>query len=110
MTEIEIVSEKPLTLPEVKEMIVEVKKNGELGFRANKTIEYTELFVKQKPSETAEMKKKIEELNIMRLKDKVITKIVDLMPADAESLKMILTTENITIKQEDLGKILECLK
>ena len=110
MAEIEIVSEKPLTLPEVKEMIVEVKKNGELGFRANKTIEYTELFVKQKPSETAEMKKKIEELNIMRLKDKVITKIVDLMPADAESLKMILTTENITIKQEDLGKILECLK
>src|SRR3989344_2855342 len=110
MTEIEIVSEKPLTLPEVKEMIVEVKKNGELGFRANKTIEYTELFVKQKPSETAEMKKKIEELNIMRLKDKVITKIVDLMPADAESLKMILATENITVKQEDLVKILECLK
>ena len=110
MTEIEIVGEKPLTLPEVKEMLAEIKKNAELGFRANKTTDYTELFVKQKPSEAAEVKKKIEELNIMRLKEKVIAKIIDLTPTDAESLKMILATENITVKQEDLGKILECLK
>lgn len=110
MTEIEIVSEKPLILPEVKEMLAEIKKNAELGFRANKTTEYTELFVKQKPSEAADIKKKLEELNIMRLKDKVIAKIIDLAPTDAESLKMILATENITVKQEDLGKILECLK
>lgn len=110
MTEIEISNEKPLTLSEVKEMLASIKKNTELGFRANKTTEYTELFVKQKPTEITEVKKKIEELNIMRLKDKVIAKIVDLAPADAESLKMILATENITVKQEDLGKILECLK
>lgn len=110
MAEIEIVNEKPLTLPEVKEMLINIKKNVELGFRANKTMDYVELFVKQKPSEAAEVKKKVEELNIMRLKDKVITKIIDLQPTDAESLKMILATENITVKQEDLGKILECLK
>lgn len=109
MTEIEIINEKPLTLGEVKQMVTEIKKNAELGFRANKTMEYVEIFVKQKPSEIAEVKKKIEELNIIRLKEKVIAKIIDLAPTDAESLKMILATENITAKQEDLGKILECL-
>ncbi len=110
MAEIEITNEKSLTLTEVKEMLVGIKKNTELGFRANKSMDYVELFAKQKPSEAAEVKKKLEELNIMRLKDKVIAKIVDLQPTDAESLKMILATENITVKQEDLGKILECLK
>ncbi|MBI1973108.1 hypothetical protein HYS50_03820 [Candidatus Woesearchaeota archaeon] len=110
MTEIEIISEKSLTLGEVKDMVAEIKKNTELGFRANKTMEYVELFAKQKSSEITEMKKKIEELNIIRLKEKVIAKIIDLQPTDTESLKMVLTTENITVKQEDLGKILECLK
>ena len=109
MGEIEIISERPLILPEVKEMLTEVKKNIEFGFRANKTMEYVGLFAKQKSSEATEVKKKIEELNIMRLKDKVIAKVIDLQPDDAESLKMILATENITVKQEDLGKILECL-
>lgn len=109
MGEIEVISERPLTLPEVKEMLTEIKASVELGFRANKSMEYVEIFVKQKPKEAAEIKKKLEELNIMRLKDKVIAKIIDIQPTDAESLKMLLATENITVKQEDVGKILECL-
>lgn len=110
MSEIEILTEKPLLLSEVKKKLEEIKKNTELGFRATKTMDYTEVFSKLKTSETEKMKKKMEELNIMRLKDKVITKIIDLEPNDNESLKMILATENITVKQEDLGKILECLQ
>ena len=49
-------------------------------------------------------------LNISRLKDKHINKIVDLLPNDVDDLKSILSGENLTLKQEDLTKIVETIK
>jgi len=37
-------------------------------------------------------------------------KIIDLCPKDLDSLKVILTGENITLKQEDMEKIIEVIK
>lgn len=110
MSEIEAISERPLTMVEVKEMLAEIKKKAELGFRANKTNEYVGFFAKKKGKEVEDIKKKMEELNIMRLKPKTIAKLIDIEPADAEGVKAILAAENTTVKQEDVGKILECLQ
>lgn len=110
MGEIEILNERPLTIAEVKGMLAEIKKNVELGFRANKTTEYGEIFTKRKPKEVEEIRKKLEELNILRLRDKAMTKLIDLNPSDQESAKAILAAESIVVKQEELSKILECLK
>ncbi len=105
MGEIKVIDEKPLTLPEVKQIIE--KKEGE---KIKKTLDYINKFTKLKPKEVVELKEKINKLGITRLKDKTIAKIIDLMPKDIESLRMILSQENLTVKVEDLQKILECLK
>ena len=105
MSEIKILKEEPLTFPEVK-AILEKRE----GTRIKKTKDYINRFTKLTTKQVQELKDKINKLGITRLKDKTTAKIIDLQPKDSDSLKMILSQENLTVKQEDLQKILECLK
>ncbi len=111
MTNLELMSEAPLTMAELKEKLEEVKKRDEeLNEKAQKTHDYLSKFVHIKSKEALKLKGSLTDLNIPRLKEKNIVKIIDIMPKDIESLKLIVSTENLTIKQEDLQKILETLK
>ena len=57
-----------------------------------------------------ELRSKLEKASIARLKDKHITKIIEIKPKDIESIKVLFASETIPLKQEELQKILECLK
>ncbi|RME55296.1 hypothetical protein D6777_01015 [Candidatus Woesearchaeota archaeon] len=110
MPDYEIVNEKPVTLVEVKELLKTVeKRDTELTFRANKTKEYLGSFTDKKLKDVKELYQKIQELNIPRLKDRHIVKIIDIHPVDMDSLKAVLSAETITLKEEDLKKILAIL-
>ena len=111
MAEIEIISEHPLTLQEVRERLETMKKRDkELHFRANKVIEYLDAFAGKKQKDITAKKKALIELSIGRLRDRHIAKILDIMPEDLDSLKAILAGENVTLKQDDLKKILETVQ
>ncbi len=110
MAEIEMLEEAPLTLVEVREKLENMKKGQDLSFRGNRTHGYVTKFAKGKQAEVEEMKKKLKALDIVRLKDRHIAKIIDICPEDPETLKAILSGESITVKQEDLQKVLECVK
>ncbi|MEK6861931.1 MAG: hypothetical protein AABY07_08245 [Nanoarchaeota archaeon] len=110
MAEIEIIEETPLTMSELKERLETIKKSQELVFRSNKTLEYLNAFTKINTKQAKEIKEKLKSLDIIRLKDKHIAKIIDLVPKDTETLKTILAQDNITVKTEDIEKILACLK
>lgn len=111
MTNLKIINETPINSLELKEKLNAIKKRDkEIGNRATKTMEYLNTFVSLKSKDAEEIKKKIINLNIPRLKDRHITKVLDIMPEDIESLKLLFTGENITIKQEDLAKIFEVIK
>lgn len=110
MSEITIISEKPLTMSELKERLAKIeKRDKELTFRANKTKEYLNNFTIKEKGISA-LKKKIEELNISRIKERHIAKLIDIMPKDLDSLKMILSGESLTLKEEDHQKLLEALQ
>jgi len=110
MSEIQVIEEVPLTLIDLKEKLETIKKSRELSFRGNKTLGYLQQFVKTSKKDAEELRKKLNGLEILRLKDKHITKIIDIHPEDQESLKVILSGDNVTVKQEDMKKVLECLK
>ena len=111
MTDLELINEKALTMAELKEKLEEVKKRDEeLSVKAQKMHEYLNKFVKLKEKAALKLKEEINNLNILRLKEKHIIKIIDIMPQDIESLKLIFAAENLTIKQEDLQRILDVLK
>ena len=110
MSEITVLSEKPLTLSELKEKLAKIeKRDKELSFRANKTKEYLANFTVKEKGISA-LKKKIEELKIPRVKERHIVKLIDIMPKDIDSLKMILSGESLTLKEEDYQKVLEALQ
>ena len=85
------------------------KRDKDLSFRANKTKDYVNSFLTKKIKELESLRKKIEELNVPRLKDRHIAKIIDIAPKDMDSLKLLLSGEAITVKDEDLKKILSLL-
>lgn len=110
MADIKIMEEKPLTLAELKEKLdVIEKRDKDISFRANKTKEYLNAFSIKKLKEVETLKKKIEELNVPRLKDRHIAKIIDISPKDMDSLRLLLSGEAITVRDEDLKKILSLL-
>lgn len=106
MTDIDVIEQRPITLLELKEKLDSKKSGGkELNFRANKVHTYLEEFTSGRKND--DVYKKISDLKIQRLKEKHIVKIVDLMPEDLDSLKVIFVGEAITLKPEEQKQILD---
>ena len=106
MTKPEILSEKPVPMFVVLDELEKIKdKEKELNFRSNRTEEYLKQFVKLGPKKSKELFNKIQSLKISRLKEPHIIKIVDLMPKSVGDLKSILQSYTITVKNEDMKKI-----
>lgn len=108
MSNIELIEESPMSLVEVKEKLADIKKRDkELDARALKVEEYVHKFANEK--KTKDLADKLKKLDISRLKDRNIKKIVDIMPQDSDSLKSLFTGDNLTLKQEDLQKIISVI-
>ncbi len=111
MVKPEIISENPITLTELKQEIDKIKKRDkELNFRVGKTEEYLSHFVTLNKAKQDELIKKLEKLNVPRLKDIHITKIVDIIPKTVDELKIILQGYTITVNNDNIKKIVDVVK
>ncbi len=111
MVKPEIIKESPVSMADLKDELVKIKKKGEkLNFRAEKTEEYLNQFTILDSKKAKEAKEKLEKLNVPRLKEEHIVKIIDVMPCSAEETKVVLSGYTITITNENLKKIAEALK
>ncbi len=102
--DIKIIEQKPVTLSEVKKAL-ESSNEEDQNFRITKTKEYLDYFAKLSEKEAKELKKKIEDLNIPRLKEEMIVKVVDLLPKSEEEVSLIFQAYPITISSQNLKKI-----
>ncbi len=106
-----ILNQDPVMLSELKGTLGKIKKRDkELNFRAGKLEEYLNAFVGLKEAEAKQLFESIVKLDVPRLKEIHITKIVDLMPGSVEELKGILQDYPITVNNENLKKIIEVVK
>ena len=111
MAEIKVLEEKPISLPEVKEAIESISKRDKaLLPKATKVLDYISKVNTLKLKEFNELKKKLQESGVERLKEKHIAKLIDIMPDDIDSIKAVFAGDSVILKQEDLKKIQECLK
>jgi DNA-directed RNA polymerase subunit F len=107
----EIISESPIDLTELKEEVAKIKKRDkELGLRTTKTEDYLNSFAQLTPQQEKELVEKLTKLNIPRVKDNHIRKIVDLLPATIEDLKVVLQGYTISVSNDNLKKIVEAVK
>ncbi len=111
MTKVKIISETPMSLVEVKEEVKRIKKrDAEPSFRVNKVDEYLNSFTTLSPKKEKELVDKINELNIPRLKEDHIKKLVDIMPTTLDQLKVIMQGYVITVNQDNMKKLVSVFK
>ncbi|MBU0471962.1 MAG: hypothetical protein KKF89_03265 [Nanoarchaeota archaeon] len=111
MSKPEIIEKTPITIVNLKTELKNIhKRDGELTFRGNKTEEYLNDFVKLSKKDADELTVKLNKLDLARLKPQFITKVVDLMPTTVNELKVILQGYTLSIKTEDMNKIVKVVK
>jgi len=111
MSNPEIISETPISIVELKEEFAKIKKRDKvLNFRANKVEEYLNQFVHLKEKQFQELYDKITKLQIPRLKEQHIFKLIDLMPETVDDVKTILQGYTITVNNDNMKKIVDIIK
>lgn len=104
-----IVEEKPVSPAEVRDLLAKVNEQGELNFKSLKLFEYLNRTVTLSIDQTNELIKKLNDLNILRLTDLIIIKIVEVLPLNKDILRNLLTSMNTTLSDEDVSKIMDIL-
>tara|TARA_B100001971_G_C18069342_1_gene472232 strand:- start:408 stop:743 length:336 start_codon:yes stop_codon:yes gene_type:complete len=105
---LEILSETPVSAHQLKEELGKIKqRDKELNFRAAKTEEHLEHISPSKDSDV--LFDKISKLNISRLKEQHIRKIIDVMPATARDLKVVMQGYTISLSNENIKKIVDII-
>lgn len=97
-----IKSSQPLTIAEVKEI---VKTNGT---EVKDMEHYLKEFSTLKLKDSQEIKKELNELEILGLKESDIIKIIDFLPEDKEDLNKIVV--DVSLSEEDVTKLLDIVK
>ncbi|MBW2968691.1 hypothetical protein KY304_00650 [Candidatus Woesearchaeota archaeon] len=106
-----IISETPLNLVEVKEHIKKIqKRDKELNFRTQKTLDYLNPIAKMSLKQANELKKSLEKLNISRLRDIHVQKLISVLPVNEDDVKVVLQGYTLNLKKDDVKKIAETIK
>jgi len=102
-----IKSSESLSMAEAKEILQEKDQEDP---KIKKVMAHIKKFSKLKPEKAKALKKEIMDLNIVKLKNRHISKIIDIMPEDNDDLKKIFVGEDITLDQNESTNILTAVK
>jgi DNA-directed RNA polymerase subunit F len=104
----EILSETPISTSYLGEQLKKIKqRDKELNFRATKTEEHLDRVDNKKDSK--ELFEKITKLNITRLREQHIYKIIDIMPTSVRDLTVIMQGYTLSLNNENLKKIVDVI-
>ncbi|MFZ1970820.1 MAG: hypothetical protein WAU65_01410 [Candidatus Nanoarchaeia archaeon] len=90
-----------LSMVESEQYIKDDENAAELG-------KFIKKFVKLDLKKAKELKKKIEELNLMKVKSDYTSKIIDVLPENSEDLNKIFV--DISLDENETQKILDTVK
>ena len=108
MADMQIISETPINIYHLKKELERIKKrDNELNFRANRTEEYLNQIAVSKNAD--ELFEKIISLNIPRLKEQHVHKIIDITPITINELKVVIQGYPITLNNESMKKIVDTI-
>ncbi len=111
MTNPLVMEQETMNLFEVKDAIKAIEKRDEtLGLLSQKTKEYLEAFVHLSSKDGASLKKALEDLDLTRLKQEHIAKIIDFLPITDDELKSVLLAYPLTLPKKDKEAIIAEVK
>ena len=106
-----VLSEKPITGAELKEDLEAMRKRDEEASpRALRTEDHLNQSVQLEGKKARELAAALAKLNVPRLREQHISKIVDVLPATVNDLKAVLQGYVITVSAENIKKIVDKVK
>ncbi len=99
------VSAKDVPLFEVKELLAERNKEGELTYEQQQAFEYSKKFAKVTPAKGEKLLSELQAID--GLDDDFITKAIDILPSDLDTAKLILVKGGAVVSDETLKQVVE---
>lgn len=106
-----LVSEKPITLIEINEMLKKRHKEstGEFPYEQQNTLDYSEKFVDRiTPAKAKELKKELAALGY--LSGEQISTLVNILPRKDDATKACLTGEKLDVTEEQVKEVTKVVK
>ncbi len=103
----EIISEEEVTLPQVKKLLAQRGKEGELSFQQSITLEHAGSFSRMAPAVSVKVVEKI--LKSYDLNRSQAVQIVNIAPTTIEELKSILSSRSTNLTDEQLIEIVDLI-
>ncbi len=110
MSNYEILSTDVASNSQVREIIAQKAKKYELTYREDKTLEYLNKFAKLSIEDFNTALGELSELNIPRVDNIQLMKILDIMPEDGTQLRAIVSHSGTILVDDNVSKILDVLK
>ncbi|MBT4539794.1 hypothetical protein HOI26_04330 [Candidatus Woesearchaeota archaeon] len=107
----QFIEEQPVTLVDVQVLLNEMqKRDEELNYLSNKTKEFVDNFVTIPLEKKEELYKKLHDLNLTRLKEEHIMKIIDFLPTTTADLKIVFQAYPLSLPKKDQEAIVGAVK
>jgi len=107
----EVLTSEPTNAAHVKSQLEKIKeRDGELNFRAQKTLDYLQQFCRLDEKKAGELMEKLMGLNVSRLREMHFHKIIDIMPTHSNDVKVALQGYNISVSNDNCKKIADVVQ
>ena len=101
----EIKSTRVASLSEAKEILAKRKEESEMGYEQSQALENSERFSKAEAPKAAKLAEALVKLG--KLTEEAATKIVDIRPENAATVKAILLKDRIELTDEEIEAVLK---
>ena len=101
----EIISEEEITLAQVKKVLAQRGKEGELSFQQSITLEHASSFSKMAPAVSAKVVEKL--MKDYKLSRSQAVQVVNISPINPEELKTILDARSTNLTDEQIINIVD---
>ena len=106
----QVISEEMVTLPEVRELLDQVreereKEAKELGYELRKAIAHAETFSKLDSKRSRELVGEL--LKLEKIKPEIAIRIADILPLSYDEIRSIYAKERYTLTEQELKEILD---
>ncbi len=103
-----VISEEILTLPEVRELLDQVreereKEAKELGYELRKAIAHAETFSKLDSRRSRELVSEL--LKLEKIKPEIAIRVADILPMSYDEIRSIYAKERYTLTEQELKQI-----
>ena len=109
MMESKVLSMKPVSLHEVKEVLKGRKAEKELNYEQELTMKYVDKFAKLTEKQTADLLAALKEIGFLKEQELLRYEIANVVPTRIEQLQLIVP-KTITATEEELKAVVELTK